>query len=437
MRWAEAPRSWRSFALKRLFQIVNGSTPKSDEPAYWDGDIPWVTPDDLGALKAPELTSTQRLITQEGYRSCGTTLVPVSSLIVSTRAPIGYVAIATTPLCTNQGCKCLVPRGDVSTRFFYYQLVAAQKELVSQGQGSTFSELATTKLGAISLLLPPRREQDGIAAALDRETARIDALIAKKERLIDLLEARLGGLTARAVTQGIDDGMATKPSELAWLGPIPDVWTVVKLKRACSLLRDGTHQPPARVASGFPLLSVRNVIDGRLSRLPDDSMITEEDFRDLERSFSIRTGDVLLAIVGATLGKVAVVEVMEPFTIQRSLALLRPRSEMLSPGFLALLLRSSPMQDLLWRSVGYSAQPGIYLGTLGEIGVPLPPIAEQGRIVEFLVRETESTDRLVTRIRTAIALLREYRTALISAAVTGQIDVSAEAAGDAGRRKGA
>ncbi len=273
---------------------------------------------------------------------------------------------------------------------------------------------------SLELLIPSMEEQRAIAAFLDRETNRIDALIAKKERLIELLDERLRDVTTRAMTNDVDPTVSAK--KMPGLGFAGGKY--VKLKYVCSLLRDGTHQPPQRVASGFPLLSVRNVVDERLVRLPDDSMIGEEEFRALERSFSVRRGDVVLAIVGATLGKVAIVELAERFTIQRSLAVMRPRPDKLSPQFLAFFLRSAPFQDLLWQSVGFSAQPGIYLGTLGEFSIPVPSLVEQERIVGLLVSETEETGRLVGIIRRAIALLREYRTALISAAVTGQIDVS-------------
>jgi len=142
----EIPAHWEARRLKRLFRVVNGSTPKSDEPAYWDGEIPWATPDDLGKLAARELRRTGRYITREGYESCRTSMVPEGSLVLSTRAPIGHLAIAAVDLCTNQGCRSLVFRKHSDREFFYFELVALRPILESLGDGSTFRELAKQSL---------------------------------------------------------------------------------------------------------------------------------------------------------------------------------------------------------------------------------------------------------------------------------------------------
>ena len=152
-------------------------------------------------------------------------------------------------------------------------------------------------------------------------------------------------------------------------------------KRTCSLVRDGTHLPPARTPTGFPLLSVRNMVGGRLIRRPDDSFISKADFEQLNSSFAVRPNDVLMAIVGATLGKVAVVDDIGPFQIQRSVSILRPRSELMSHAFLAAFLGSPRLQQHLWQSVAFSARPGIYLGFVANIPVPVPPNRYDGSML--------------------------------------------------------
>jgi type I restriction enzyme S subunit len=189
---------------------VNGSTPQIGILEYWDGDIAWVTPEDLGELEVFEIRNSRRRITLEGYRSCGTTLVPAGSLVLSTRAPIGHLAVAAAELCTNQGCRSLVFRHDSAQKFFYFQLVAARAELESWGQGSTFRELATGKLQEVFIAEPPVGEQRAISAFLDRETVRIDVLVAKKERLIELLQEKRTALITRAVTKGSSQNKYTR-----------------------------------------------------------------------------------------------------------------------------------------------------------------------------------------------------------------------------------
>ena len=167
---------------------MNGGTPTSDDE-NWGGDVAWATPVDLADSNGGVIHETARRLTDEGLRS-GSRAVPPTSLIVSTRAPIGYVSEAAIRMAFNQGCRGLVPRSDVDTRFFRYQLSASTERLQSLGQGSTFVELSTEALGGFELCCPPVETQRAIADYLDTETARIDALIAKKRRMIELLEER-------------------------------------------------------------------------------------------------------------------------------------------------------------------------------------------------------------------------------------------------------
>lgn len=155
----------------------------------------------------------------------------------------------------------------------------------------------------------------------------------------------------------------------------------------------------------------------------DDSHISESDYVALCRPFIPSAGDVLLAIVGATLGKTAIIsDDLGPFHIQRSLALFRS-SESIQNRWLHLLFQSTNFQQLLWTHVGFSAQPGIYLGSLAEFQIALPSLDDQDNAIRYVEEHTSSIDHLIAEAEHAILLLKERRSALISAAVTGQIDV--------------
>ena len=200
----EIPEGWGISRSKYIFKILNGSTPKSSKPLYWDGTILWATPDDLGNLDGDTLYETQRSITVDGYNSCGTTLGPKYSLILSTRAPIGHLAITGNPMCCNQGCRILVPHNKKNFKFYYYLLCALRPGLEAWGQGSTFKELSRTKLENIYVILPPYYEQSKIAAFLDRETGKIDTLGKKIKQSIDLLKEYRTAIISAAVTGKID-----------------------------------------------------------------------------------------------------------------------------------------------------------------------------------------------------------------------------------------
>jgi type I restriction enzyme S subunit len=190
----EVPERWLVTPLKRQFTIVSGSTPQSDVQAYWDGEILWATPADLGKGSDLRIRDTLRHITANGLASCGASLVPPSSIVLSTRAPIGSLSIAASSLCTNQGCKSLVPLPGVDSTYFARLLSVSTEQLNVRGKGTTFLELSADALGSFDVPVPPLDEQGAIAEFLGHETTKIDGLLAEQQRLMELLkEKRRGG----------------------------------------------------------------------------------------------------------------------------------------------------------------------------------------------------------------------------------------------------
>ena len=154
----DVPEHWEVRRLRSVVAIVSGATPSTNAPTFWDGDITWLTPEDLGGLKGRYIGDSARRVTHAGYESCGTTLARSGSLAISTRAPIGYIGILRSAACVNQGCRLLVPNAAVQSDYLYYELTTARSELESLGQGSTFTELSRGKAGRIHTptSTPPR-----------------------------------------------------------------------------------------------------------------------------------------------------------------------------------------------------------------------------------------------------------------------------------------
>lgn len=199
------PKHWKLKEIKRNFMIINGSTPRSDKEDYWGGQITWVTPEDLSSTEQPVISESKRKLTIEGYKSCGTTLVPNGSIILSTRAPIGYVKIASTELCFNQGCKSLVKKyDDVNEYYFYYILDSTTAILNSIGQGSTFLELSNENLGMYITPVPPLTEQIEISEFLNYQLNKINLMVNKQQSMIKLLNDYKSSLISNAVTGKID-----------------------------------------------------------------------------------------------------------------------------------------------------------------------------------------------------------------------------------------
>lgn len=194
----EIPEHWEVNKLKNTGKLINGATPSSAILNFWDGDITWVTPTDINNIFIIE--NSERSISKAGYKSCGTTMVPKGSLILTTRAPIGKIVIAGKELCTNQGCKSLVLNKDLINVYLYYQLSICSNILNSLGTGTTFMELSNKALKNFLLVIPPKEEQTEIAEFIEAATTKIATAISLKEQEIEKLKEYKMSLIDAVVT---------------------------------------------------------------------------------------------------------------------------------------------------------------------------------------------------------------------------------------------
>ena len=224
----EIPEHWEARQIRTVTKLINGATPSTTIPEYWDGDILWITPDDLGKSQEIFITDSKRRITEKGYEVCGTTLAPPGSIVLSTRAPIGHIGILGSPACTNQGCRLLSLKENFQSTYAFYQLTAARPELESLGQGTTFTELSRGTLAAFQIALPPVEDQTAIVRYLDEADKKIQEYISAKQKLIALLEEQRQAIIHQAVTRGLDPNVEAEALRrgLAWrragaLGSLP------------------------------------------------------------------------------------------------------------------------------------------------------------------------------------------------------------------------
>ena len=222
------PEHWEVRRLSTVAEMLNGATPSSQEASFWDGEINWITPQDLGQLESRHIGGGARRITTAGYESCGTRLAPAGSLVISTRAPIGHLGILSGPACVNQGCRLVVPSSDVLSDYLYFALLVARPSLESLGQGSTFTELSGGGLGDFRIPLPPLPEQAAIVKYLNHADRRIRRYVAAKQKLIALLEEEKQAIINQAVTRGLDPNVRLKPSGVEWLGDVPEHWEIAR-----------------------------------------------------------------------------------------------------------------------------------------------------------------------------------------------------------------
>lgn len=175
----EIPESWKWVQLKSIGQIIGGGTPKTSVADYWNGDISWITPADLGKNTSKWILKGAKSIAQKGLDESSAKLMPEGSIIYSSRAPIGHIAIAAQELCTNQGCKSFVPDAQfITTEWAYYMLIARTRDIQSRASGTTFKEISGKGVGETWVSLPPIAEQQRIVAKVEELLKQVDTLSA-------------------------------------------------------------------------------------------------------------------------------------------------------------------------------------------------------------------------------------------------------------------
>jgi len=194
----QLPKGWRWVKLSGkhgIAEIVNGSTPATDEPSFWNGDILWATPTDLGKLKSIYIDDTERKITQAGLESCSTKLLPPGTLLLTSRAPVGNLAINKKPICTNQGFKSFIPKEGINSLYLYFAVKMIIPEIQKHSHGNTFTEITKELVQHFEIPLPPTLDdQIAIANELERKMAEVETMRQAALRQKEAIEAMPGAI---------------------------------------------------------------------------------------------------------------------------------------------------------------------------------------------------------------------------------------------------
>ncbi len=276
--------------------------------------------------------------------------------------------------------------------------------------------------------LPPLHTQQAITRFLDAKTAQIDELVTKKRQLIIKLKEKRQTVISHAVTKGLNPNAPMKDSGVEWLGKVPEHWAVNNITYILNAIGDVDHYMPQSVENGIPY-----VMTGDLKEFVSDinfkdcKQVSHEDYVKLCQKIKSSKGDLILARY-ATIGTASYVDIDTDFLVSYSCVTIKPNPSKVFGLYLFYYFKSNSFLQGIQNEINTNTQGNVGISDLKKVKMALPTLNEQSKIIEFLDKQVSKIDTLIEKSNSAIELMQEYRTALISAAVTGKIDVREVAA---------
>ena len=416
----DVPEHWEMTRLKNLFSLMKRLPEAQDNivTAFRDGEV--------------TLRSNRRIdgftnaIHEHGYQR----ILRGDLVIHAMDAFAGAIGVSDSTGKSTPVYSVCAPRYKGINTYYYGRLLrhmalSGYINSLAKGIRERSTEFRWSESSNVLVSLPPPTEQTAIATFLDRETSKIDALVAEQQRLIELLKEKRQAVISHAVSKGLNPNAPMKPSGIQWLGDVPEHWELGRIKSLSSFVTSGPRGWSERIGETGALF----IQSGDLNDQLEVEFATAKRVQVDNDAESVRTrlheGDVVVCVTGAKTGNVAVCEnIPHDAYVNQHVCLVRPNSEIL-PMFLGLVLKSKLGQSYFEVSQ-YGLKQGLSLENINEAPVTLPDMDEQRKIISYIDIETAKLAALTAQAEQAIELLQERRTALISAAVTGKIDVREE-----------
>jgi type I restriction enzyme S subunit len=395
---------WQRKTIDAVCELVNGGTPKTGVTEYWDGPHQWITPAEMGKRASPYIDQTERTITNTGLQNSSARLLPVQSVILSSRAPIGHLVINTAPMATNQGCKGLVPKAGLDCKFLYYYLSSIVPLLNDLGTGATFKELSGGKLKEVPIPFPPLPEQHRIVAILDEAFDGIATAKANAEQNLQ---------NARALFESHLQAVFTERGEGWAERRLEDV-----VDAQCSLSY-GIVQPGNDFPSGLPVVRPTDLTSKQITL--DGLKRIDPKLADGYKRTKLRGGELLLCVRGST-GVTAVTSPeLAGANVTRGIVPIVFEPSLLRQDFGYFLMISEMVQSQIRAKTYGAALMQINIGDLRKIAVSFPSLREQDEMTIKLEELSTETQRLESLYRQKLAALDELKKSLLHRAFSGAL----------------
>lgn len=351
----------KTYQIQEIGEVVGGGTPSTKIAAYWDGDIAWISPADLSHYNNVYIEKGKNNITQLGLKKSSTVLLPPNTVLLTSRAPIGYIALAKNSICTNQGFKSIICNPKfVNYRYLYYYLRQSMDYIKLFASGSTFPELSGTRLKRIKITI----EQD---VTVQKKIASIlsayDDLIENNNKRIKILEQMAENLYKEWFVRFRFPGYETAEFE----NGIPKGWEILRMKNFC-YVTDGTHDTPKETNLGVPLVTGRCIRNGFVD-YDEAYLISEDDHNKIKKRSGLKSGDILFSNIG-TVGNTCLVDYEREFSV-KNVIIFKPPIRAIS-AYLYYWLISPSMQAIFSTQTNGASQQFVGLTFMRRIKILVP-----------------------------------------------------------------
>lgn len=418
------PKGWTISKVKYLAPFQVGWTPPTKNDANFIGDNLWVN---ISDLKDKFISSTAKCISDKAAKEASMDITPRGSLLYSFKLSVGAVSFAGCDLYTNEAIASFLDRAQLPLSYLYYALPIFIIENASTNIYG--AKILNQELIKNSFLLAPlHSEAEKVANFLEHETAKIDNLIEKQQQLIELLKEKRQAVISHAVTKGLDPDVPMKDSGIEWLGDVPEHWIGSYIKNLC-YVNDGNHGEEypndkdfVESEEGVPFIRAGDF--DKLRVIDRDLRFISHKKNNSMRKGRLQKNDILFVNRGATIGKLCIIdEKYVGANLNSQVAYLRANEDKVNYRYLTYFISSKYTQTKISSSIQGGALPQYPLKNILNLDVWHGSLDEQETIADFIDATVRVSDSLIDKGISAIELMQECRTALISAAVTGKIDV--------------
>ncbi|EQB2609035.1 TPA: restriction endonuclease subunit S [Raoultella ornithinolytica] len=409
------PLSWKVTRLKLETFMNMGQSPSSDDCNIEGDGLAFLQ----GNAEFGKVTPVEKQYCPVAKKTANP-----GDILFSVRAPVGAMNFADKKYGIGRGLCSIAASAKVTSPFLWWLLPTYKYQLDAIATGSTFEAVSAEQLGNLCFALPSISEQIQIAAFLDHETAKIDNLIEKQQQLIELLKEKRQAVISHAVTKGLNPDVVMKDSGVEWLGEVPEHWIIAQLKFNTLEMQTGPFGSQLHaedyVVDGIPLINPAHMNAGMI--IPDPKVTVDEATQERLGRHKLSEGEIIFSRRGE-LGRCAVVKKNNEGWLCGTGSLKAKLTKKIIPDYAYTLISSEGVVSELTLESKGSTMANLNTETLGRIRLPVPPISEQEEILDYIKIISNKYDYLIRSADTAIRLMQERRTALISAAVTGKIDV--------------